>query len=100
MVLSRKRLGACDALRWSAMDSVYRCGAIAVPHEVAVRALPTAMRWMAPAIGGLFGLMARRWIAAGIGCDSSLVPEPVASGTMQPSGDSSQCTPPTSTPPN
>lgn len=90
MVLSRKRQGPCNALRWSAVDSVYRCGAMAVPREVVARALPTPMRWMAPAIGGWLSLLARRWIAAGIGCDSSLVPEPVASGTMQPSGDSTQ----------
>lgn len=90
MILSRKRQGACDALRWSAIDNLYRCGAIAVPHQVAAQALPTAMRWMAPAIGGLLGLLARRWIAAGIGCDSSLVAESVASGTMQPFGEPSQ----------
>jgi len=88
MVLSRKRQGACDALRWSAIDTAYRCGAITVPHEVAAQALPAAVRWLMPALGGLLGLVARRWIAAGIGCDSSLVSEPVASGTIQPSGES------------
>lgn len=90
MVLSHKRRGGCDALRWNAIHNVYRCGAMAVPHEVAARALPTAMRWMAPVLGGLLGRVARRWIAAGIGCDSSLVPESVASGTIQPSGESNQ----------
>lgn len=54
MVLSRKRTGACVALRWSDGDQRYRCGAV----------------------DGPWGFLARRWIAAGSGCDSSLQPEP------------------------
>jgi len=50
MVLSRKRQGACVALRWSAEDHQYRCGATQGP----------------------WGFLARRWISAGTGCDSSL----------------------------
>jgi hypothetical protein len=50
MVLSRKRSGACVALRWSETDQRYRCGAV----------------------NGPWGFLARRWISAGSGCDSSL----------------------------
>jgi len=54
MVLSLKRTGACVALRWSDVDQRYRCGAV----------------------DGPWGFLARRWISAGSGCDSSLQPEP------------------------
>lgn len=53
MLLSRKRFGACVALRWSEADQRYRCGAVQGP----------------------WGWLARRWISAGSGCDSSLQPE-------------------------
>jgi len=53
MVLSRKRSGACVALRWSEVGQRYRCGAV----------------------DGPWGFLARRWISAGSGCDSSLQPE-------------------------
>lgn len=64
MVLSRKRLGACVALVWAADLRVYRCGAITQPEQV----LRPSLRWLAP----LLRRLARRWIAAGIGCDASL----------------------------
>lgn len=52
MLLSRRRRGACVALRWSVPAGRYECGAL-------VR-LPFMRRWVA------------RWIAAGQGCDASL----------------------------
>jgi hypothetical protein len=51
MLLSRKRTGACVALRWSDVDLRYRCGAV----------------------DGPWGFLARRWISAGTGCDSTLL---------------------------
>ena len=49
MLVSRRRRGACTALRWEAGPAQYRCG--------------LAMRpWLAA--------LAKRWIAAGLGCDS------------------------------
>lgn len=53
MVLSRKRRGACVALRWSESGQRYRCGAV----------------------DGPWGFLTRRWISAGSGCDSSLQPQ-------------------------
>lgn len=50
-----RRRGACRLLRWDATAARYRCGALAGP------------RWSRPLL--------RRWIAAGIGCDSELAPQ-------------------------
>nr|WP_315431398.1 hypothetical protein [uncultured Albidiferax sp.] len=68
MLLSRRRTGACAALRWDGQRSRYLCGAISQSENV----LGPRWRWMAP----LLGRWARRWIAAGVGCDSSLQVEP------------------------
>lgn len=50
MLVSRKRSGACSALRWD--DGRYRCGLAAHRNRLVAR-------------------LARRWIAAGSGCDST-----------------------------
>jgi hypothetical protein len=60
-LLSRRRRGACAALHWDEAASRYRCGALAEPQ----RHLPwLPMAWVRR--------LARRWIAAGIGCDADL----------------------------
>ena len=64
ILLSGRRKGACAALRWDDGLQRYLCGAISQPADV----LGPRMRWAAP----LLGRWARRWIAAGIGCDSTL----------------------------
>ena len=63
-VISRKRSGACDALRWDPAQSLYRCGALSEPESV----LGMRWRWAAP----LLRRLAQRWIAAGVGCDATL----------------------------
>ena len=63
-VISRKRSGACDALRWDEASSVYRCGVLSDTASV----LGPRLAWLAPALRRL----ARRWIAAGVGCDATL----------------------------
>lgn len=75
MLLSRRRHGACGALRWDAAQSVYRCGAITAPHAAVVDALPPWLRWLAPVPVALLKRLARRWVAAGQGCDSDLQPQ-------------------------
>jgi hypothetical protein len=72
MVLSQRRVGACDALRWQIGARVYRCGAINDPEAVLRQALPRWLRWLAPVLAPLLGRLARRWIAADKGCDSTL----------------------------
>ena len=63
MLLSRRRTGACVALRWSEAAQCYRCGVLADPPDQRVgRAL-----WRA---------LARRWIGAGLGCDADLAAFP------------------------
>lgn len=66
-LISRKRIGACDALRWDAAGALYRCGALTDARAV----LGPRWRWTAP----LFTRLARRWIAAGVGCDATLEAE-------------------------
>jgi len=62
MLLSRRRRGACVALRWQAPPQRYVCGAVAEPATV----WPRWSRWAQPVLVRL----ARRWIAAGVGCDA------------------------------
>ena len=50
MVLSLKTQGACRMLRWHDELGLYRCGALELP---------------------VLKYVAKRWIAAGVGCDCS-----------------------------
>lgn len=76
-VISRKRTGACSALRWDDAAALYRCGALSDTASV----LGPRCRWAAP----LLRRLARRWIAAGVGCDASLQVDR-ASATQPPPG--------------
>jgi hypothetical protein len=58
-VLSRRRHGACRALVWHEADARYRCGLLEEPA-----------RWLPWLPAALTLRLARRWIAAGAGCDS------------------------------
>lgn len=75
-LVSRRRHGACRALRWDAARARYLCGMASAPAEV----LGPRWRWIAPWIGR----RALRWISAGSGCDATLeveapaAPEPGA----------------------
>jgi hypothetical protein len=64
MVVSRRRHGACIALRWDDVQTRYRCGMATRPEDV----LGARWRWAAPWIARV----ALRWIAAGKGCDARL----------------------------
>ena len=66
MVLSRRSRGACRALQWDEAQSLYRCGVLAQPKDWLPAALPAS--WA--------HALARRWIAAGVGCDSDLQASP------------------------
>jgi hypothetical protein len=64
MLVSRRRQGRCAALQWDEGGRLYRCGLVAAPAEL----LPRWLRFAAP----LLARLARRWIAAGAGCDSTV----------------------------
>ncbi|MEY2633942.1 MAG: hypothetical protein RIR00_2596 [Pseudomonadota bacterium] len=56
-----RRRGPCPALEWMAAEGRYHCGLLSRPADF-IRGLPAAWvpRWQR---------LARRWIAAGQGCD-------------------------------
>ena len=64
MLVSRRRTGACAALRWNASQAQYRCGLIDEPARVT--------GWRRPVLLRLVAALARRWVAAGQGCDADL----------------------------
>ena len=61
MWVSRKRVGACKALRWDDAGRHYRCGVVDEPD-----------RWLPWLPAALARRLALRWIAAADGCDSDL----------------------------
>jgi hypothetical protein len=63
-LLSRRRQGACDALRWDETTLRYQCGAVTDPKGV-WPLLPSA------AVSASRRL-ALRWISAAEGCDSDV----------------------------
>jgi hypothetical protein len=86
VVVSGKRSGACDALRWQATSGRYLCGAISEPEAVLRQALPGWLRGLTPGLGWLLGRLAARWVAAGQGCDSTLEVERVPFTDNSPHG--------------
>lgn len=72
MVLSAKRQGVCDALHWDAQQASYRCGALVRPGGVLHEVLPRPLRCLSGALAPLLAAVARRAIAAGVGCDCDL----------------------------
>ena len=82
-LLSRRRSGACSALRWEEGTGRYRCGAMLAPAEVLRAAVPG--RWLQAWLLPLLRRLAGRWIAAGRGCDCSLeVQRPTQSDRQSP----------------
>jgi len=71
MLISRRRKGTCAALRWDEAALQYRCGVL----QDAGRVASDAPAWRR-GLGRLRLALARRWIAAGAGCDAHLRAEP------------------------
>ena len=67
VLVSGRRSGACAALAWHDGAGLYRCGLVGAPRSV----LP----WLPAALAPVVSRLARRWISAASGCDSSLVVE-------------------------
>jgi hypothetical protein len=72
MLLSRRRHGACAALRWDEVQARYRCGALVDAPQVARQTLPKWLAALAPVLASCLRRWGPRWIAAGQGCDSSV----------------------------
>ena len=72
VLLSKRRHGACAAVRWHQERSCYRCGALSAPLEVLQHALPRPVWRVLPWLAPLLVRLATRWIAAGQGCDSTV----------------------------
>ena len=70
IVVSRRRTGACVAVRWDEPQQLYRCGMVEDPlRQLGWRRAPRGFSaWL--------GRRLRRWIAAGAGCDASLATGP------------------------
>ena len=62
MLVSRKRQGACDLLRWDDEGTRYVCGLLAAPTRIGLLQAPARLATR----------LARRLIAAGSGCDCDL----------------------------
>ena len=109
MVLSRRRHGACVALRWVDEGRQYRCGALMAPVEVLQQVLPAPLRrwapWLSPGLAPGLAWLAKRWIAVDQGCDSTVEPDALTqplpdladSPTIKPAPD---LEPPHISPPN
>lgn len=69
LLLCGRRTGACAVLRWQAELRQYRCGAISMPDAVLQDRLPRVLRWLSAALARILARWARRWVAAGVGCD-------------------------------
>lgn len=82
MLLSGRRRGACVALQWDPVARRYRCAAVVAPMEVVKRVLPGWLHASCAAGAALLSWLAPRWIAAGTGCDSSVL----AQNVRQPDG--------------
>ena len=76
MLVSRRRQGACVALRWEAGQQRYLCGMVADPGEVTGLRSPLLQRWLRA--------VAQRWIAAGAGCDAHPLEVEPATGSIHP----------------
>jgi hypothetical protein len=72
VVLSGRRQGACAALRWHDTERQYRCGALAEPQTMLAQRLPRLLQGLAPTLAWVLRRWARRWVAAGMGCDSTV----------------------------
>lgn len=71
-VLLGHRGGACPALAWSGADNRYYCGLVTQPRK--------SLGWLPGPLAPPFARLARRWIAAGRGCDFAAEVESPGSG--------------------
>lgn len=83
VLLTRSLRGPCKVLRWDAASALYRCGLL--EGERAEDVGPRSP--VGAALGTAWRTIARRWIAAGRGCDCSLEVNPPDMRSEQPSAE-------------
>jgi hypothetical protein len=71
-LLSDRRYGACAVLRWVEEIRQYRCGALCDPQGVLQAVLPRPAQGLKPWLTPILVRLASRWIATGLGCDSTV----------------------------
>ena len=71
MLVSRRRSGPCRALQWQESGKMYRCGLLQAPSQ-RLQHFSKPMRALLLLPAALLAWLARRWISAGSGCDSTL----------------------------
>ncbi len=71
----REGKAGCPALWWQAEAQRYDCGLVIRPADYLV--------WLPRGLSGLARRFARRWIAAGIGCDCDAEPEVSSVANME-----------------
>ncbi|MEO8121740.1 MAG: hypothetical protein ABI606_20755 [Rhodoferax sp.] len=84
VLLSGRRHGACVAVRWHIEVHQYRCGALSEPLDVLQHVLPKPMRRLAPHLAPGLARLAKRWIAVGQGCDSTVEAIPLEASPASP----------------
>jgi hypothetical protein len=72
VLLCGRRHGACVAVRWRNDGHQYRCGALSEPVDILQNVLPRSLRRLAPWLAPGLARLAKRWIAVGQGCDSTV----------------------------
>ena len=72
VVLSGRRHGACVAVRWVPEARQYRCAAVSDPSGLLQSRWPAGWHGLSTWVSPVLGRLAKRWIAAGQGCDSHL----------------------------
>ena len=72
VLLSRRRSGACVAVRWSDPLRQYRCGALSEPKDILLSVMPWPFLARALGLSWALAFAARRWIAINQGCDSNV----------------------------
>jgi hypothetical protein len=77
VLLSKRRQGACAAVRWHEAGRQYRCGALSAPLQVLQQALPRPLWRLLPWLAPILARLAQRWVAVGLGCDSTVESGPL-----------------------
>jgi hypothetical protein len=82
--------GACSALQWQADGRLYLCGLVNAPEAL--------WPWLPRALLAPLQRLARRWIAAGAGCDCDYEAEPAERILRFDRPDQAMALPPATTP--